>query len=144
MAGEPPRVRLADMADAKRENETIERHVPPRLDRTKKISDRGLAIALAIFELLKAARIARLQGENIGGRHDEPVAIELLDLLLAKPLDVEGIARHEMFQALHRLRRADEAAGSAAHDIGGPGLFINLADRRRAADRADLRKFIRL
>ena len=42
-----------------------------------------------------------------------------------------------MLQALDRLRRADEPAGAAAHDVGLAGLLVDLAQRRRAADRAD-------
>ena len=60
--------------------------------------------------------VARLQREDVGRRADQLLVVERLDLLLAQPLDVEGEPRHEMLQALLRLRRADEPAGAAAHD----------------------------
>ena len=68
-----------------------------------------------------------------------PVVEEDLDLLLAQALDVEGVARDEMLQALDRLRRADEAAGAAAHHVDLAGLLVDLAHGVAAADRADAR-----
>ena len=44
-----------------------------------------------------------------------------------------------MLQALDRLRRTDERAGAAAHDVRFAGLLVDLAQSRRAADRADSR-----
>ena len=68
------------------------------------------------------------------GRADQAFLEEQLDLLVAEPLDVEGVARAEMLETLDRLRRADEMAGAAAHDVGFAGLLVDLAQRRRAAD----------
>ena len=48
----------------------------------------------------------------------------------------------EMLQPLDRLRRADERAGAAAHDVGLAGLLVDLAQRRRTADRADVGKHV--
>ena len=84
-----------------------------------------------------ALAVARGEGEDVGGDLDQPLLEEQLDLLVAEPLDVEGVARAEMLEALDRLRGADEAAGAAAHDVGLAGLLVDLAQRRRAADRAD-------
>src|SRR5207244_355919 len=58
--------------------------------------------------------------------------------------DVEGVARHEMFQAFCPLRRADEAAGAAPDRIDFAGLLIDFAHRVAAADRTNLREFVRL
>ena len=49
-----------------------------------------------------------------------------------------------MLQALDRLRRTDKRSGAAAHDIRFAGLLVDLAQRRRAAARADMRKLIGL
>ncbi len=73
-----------------------------------------------------------------------PSCEEQLDLLVAEPLDVEGVARAEMLQPLDRLRCADEPAGAAAHDVRVAGLLVDLAQRRRAADRTDMREYVRL
>ena len=48
-----------------------------------------------------------------------------------------------MLEALDRLRGADQRAGAAAHDVGLPGLLVDLAQSRRSADRADVRKLVR-
>ena len=49
-----------------------------------------------------------------------------------------------MLEAFHRLRRADEPPRAAAHHIGLAGFLVDLAQRRRAADRADVRELIGL
>ncbi len=49
--------------------------------------------------------------------------------------------RDEVPQPLLRLRLADKAARAAAHNIGAAVVFL-LADRSRAADRTDMRKFV--
>ena len=48
-----------------------------------------------------------------------------------------------MAQPLHRLRRADQFAGAATAGILLAGLLVDLARRRRAADRTGMREFIR-
>ena len=59
-ASEMPRqhlgVGLADMADAEREDEAVERHAAPRLDGGEEVAHRGLAVALAV--VAAAARSA--------------------------------------------------------------------------------------
>ena len=82
--------------------------------------------------------IARLQRENVGRRADQTFGEKELDQLFAQSLDVEGVARREMLEALDRLRRTDERAGAAAHDVRFAGLLVDLAQSRRAADRAGL------
>ena len=52
--------------------------------------------------------VARLQREDVGGGLDQALLEEQLDLLVAEPLDVEGVARAEVLQALDRLRRTDQ------------------------------------
>ena len=56
--------------------------------------------------------------------------------LVAEPLDVEAVARHEMPQPLDRLRGADQAAGAA------PRHLPRLAHREAAADRAMVGKLV--
>ena len=79
-----------------------------------------------------------LQREDVGRLHDAALVVEQLDLLLAQPLDVEGVARHEMLEALLGLRRTDQPAGAAPHHVGAAGLLVGLAHRLAAARRADL------
>ncbi len=59
--------------------------------------------------LLLGARVAFLEREDIGRLLHQPPIEQRLHLLLAQALDVEGVARDEMAEPLHRLRRADRA-----------------------------------
>ena len=88
--------------------------------------------------VLGQARIALLQREDVGRLHDAALVVEQLDLLLAQPLDVEGVARHEMLEALLGLGRADEPAGAAAHHVGAAGALVDLAHGVAAAGGADV------
>ena len=85
------------------------------------------APALPRGELRARALVAGLKSEDVGRRLDQSVVVESFDVLLAEPLDVEGIARHEMLQALDPLRRADQSAGAAPDGILLAGIRIDLA-----------------
>ena len=121
----------------------FERDRAARLDGAKRLRAR-LAPALAVLEPLEAARVARLEREDVLRPRDQALGVELLDALLAQALDVEGVARDEMLQPLARLRRADEAAGAAAHRVLLAGARIDLAHRMAAAGRADGRERVGL
>ena len=55
----------------------------------------------ALGELRRlGAPVARCEREDVGRRLDQAVVVEELDLLVAEPLDVEGVARDEMLQPL--------------------------------------------
>ena len=84
------------------------------------------------------ARVAHSQREDVLRRLDEAVVVEGLDVLLAEPFDVESVARDEVLQALDALRRTDEAAGAAAHDVDLAGLLVHLAHGVAAAGGAEL------
>ncbi len=130
VARQQPRIGLADVADAERIDQPVERNLAPRVDGVEQVAHRDFAIAFAVGELLRGARVARLEREDVGRLHDQPVIEERLHLLLAEPLDVEGGARHEVAQPLDLLRRADQPAGAAAHRLP------LLAHRMAAAGRA--------
>ena len=115
------RRRLADLRDAERIDEAVERDAAPRVDRVDELLGARLAPALARLE------VRGIEPEDIRWRAHELVFPEGLHVLLAHALDVEGIARHEMLEPLDRLRRADEAAGAA------PRRFALLAHRKAAA-----------
>src|SRR5262245_59265557 len=68
---------------------------------------------------------------------DQAVFVERLDVLLTQPLNVEGIARDEMLEPLHPLRRADQPAGAAAGRVLLAGIGIDLPRSMAAAGRAD-------
>ena len=127
VAGESLGAALPDMADSEREDQTVERHLAAGVDRLEQLLHRCRAEPVAVFQLLQAAGIALGEREDIGRRGDQAVVIELLDLFVAQPFDVEGVARREMLEALDRLRRADQAAGAAPHDIRLARLFVDLA-----------------
>ena len=139
MARQAPRVGLADMADAKRIEEAVERNRPARVDGVEQIAGRSLAETFPFAQRRTALPVARLQRENVGRRADQALGKKELDQLLAQALDVEGVARHEMLEPLDRLRRTDERAGAAAHHVRFARLLVDLAQSRRAADRADRR-----
>ena len=94
MPRQQPRRRLADLRDAERIDEAVERDAPPLVDRARS-SLRGadLAPAFAAGELLG------LQAEDVAGLADQLVLPERGDVLLAHPLDVEAVARDEMLAA---------------------------------------------
>src|SRR5882762_4040590 len=97
------------MAHAQRIDEAFQRYPAPLLDGGKQIAHRGFAIAFDLFELELA--VALLQREDIR-RLPHPFLIEeVLQLLLAEPVDVEGSARHEQFQVLDLLVREETATG---------------------------------
>ena len=114
--------------------------VAARLDRREQLVRRGLGPALPRGELRARALVAGLKSEDVGRRLDQSVVVESLDMLLAEPLDVEGVARHEMLQALDPLRRADQSAGAAPDGILLAGIRVDLARGVAAAGWADIGK----
>ena len=92
----------------------------------------------ASFVVERLSRAAK--SEDVGRRLDQTVVVEGLDVLLAEALDIEGVARHEMLQALDPLRRADQPAGAAPDRILLAGDRVDLAHRMAAAGRADVGK----
>ena len=111
-AGEVARGDLADMADAEREEEAVERRRALRVDRRDQIvAPRSRPSARG-----RADRSLR-QPEDVGRRLEQAVAEEALDMDDAEPLDVERVAADEMAQPLDPLRRADQPAGAADVDL---------------------------
>src|SRR3546814_11201834 len=76
----------------------------------------------------------RDEAEDIAGGGDQAIVEEGLDVLTAEPLDVAGVARDEMAQALVALRLADEATGAAAHHFAFFALRLDAADRALVRD----------
>ena len=106
---------LADVPDAERIDEPLQRNLAPCRDGGKQIAHRGLA---ETFHLLQAvfcrlSRCARSQRENSAGFFTQSLLVEQLDLLLAETVDIEGAAGDEVLEMLHRLVRAGELAGAA-------------------------------
>src|SRR4029078_11148876 len=69
-----------------------------------------------------------------------PLLVEGLDVLLAQPFNVEGIARDEMFQPFDALGRTDKPARAAPHRGELAGHGFDLAPGVAATGRADFRK----
>ncbi len=149
--------RFADMADAQRIDETVERNVAARVDRGDQIFDHlvflvvvalrfdGLPLAFLGAPLRAQGRAMRAQGladefglfgqpENIGRLLDQSLLVEQLDIGAAEPFDVEGVAPDEMLEPFDRLRRADQPARAAAIDIHLAGLLVYFAHGMAAAD----------
>src|SRR6185437_4617614 len=134
MTRQAPGVSLADMADSERVEKAVKRDRAARLDGAEQVSRRCLAEALPFSQGRMALPVTFTKRENVGRRADQPLAEKELDQLFAQSLDVEGVARHEMLEALDRLGRTDERAGAAAHHVLFTGLLVDLAQGRRAAD----------
>ena len=128
------------MANAERIDEAVEADGPPRFDSAEELLRGGRAPPFPVGKLRGGAGVADLERENIRRRLDQAIVVEGLDVLLAESFDVEGVARHEVLQALDALRRADQPAGAAAHRIDFAGDRIHLAHRMAAASRTKIGK----
>ena len=82
--------------------------------------------------------------ENIAGAENHAPIIEKGDLLLPKPVDIEGFPGDKMNQSLLKLSRADEPARAPGPGFGLAGFWIDFPDRCRTAFRANCRKRERL
>ncbi len=149
MTGEQLGGGLADMADAERVDEAVERDRAALVDGVEQLLDADLAETVDILELgERRGLLPLLQREDIGRRADLQRLVlaleEEIDLLGAETLDIEGVARNEVLQVLGRLRSADEAAGAAGDGIELAGLLVALPHRMRPANRTRFRKHIGL
>lgn len=137
---------LADVTDAERVDEAVERNAAPFVDRRIELADADLAETVNILQLGQRLLLALLQREDIGRGADLQRRVvvfeEEVDLLRTEPFNIESVARNEVLQMLRRLRPADEATGAAAHRIHLAGLLVDLAHGMRTADRACLREFV--
>src|SRR6516225_5558732 len=84
---------------------------PALVDRGHQVASAELAPAFTFRDDLG------VEAENVARPADQPILPERGDVLFAQPFDIEAVARHEMPQALDRLRGADQAAGAAARDL---------------------------
>src|SRR3546814_9780408 len=98
------------MANAKGEDKTVEAEGATLLDGTHQVVHRGVAVAVFLAQV--GGMLLR-QPEDVGRLADPAPVVEGGDLLFADALDVEGIARDEMAQALHGLGRAADPAAAA-------------------------------
>ncbi len=111
----------------------------PRLDRPHEVARRQRAPAFPRGDL----RLPRGQAEDVGRAVQPAVVVEFRHRLLAQAVDVEGGAGDEMDQPLDHLRRADQAAGAAAHHLArrahgeaaADRAVVGEDERRRAAGR---------
>src|SRR3546814_20867121 len=67
---------LADMTYPEREQETVQRHLAPRVDGRDKIVDGGFGPAFPPDQLVAAA----FQAKDVGGRTNQPVPEKAFDL----------------------------------------------------------------
>ena len=116
------------MADAKREDETVESDAPPLVNRLEQLLDTCLAPTLAILQRCGRCLVAGFQCEDVMRPLDQFIGIEFGDDLVTQALNVEGIARGEMLQALDALRRADQPTGAAPYYVELAGAAF-LAER---------------
>src|SRR6185437_4762341 len=165
VAGQKPGVGFADVADAECIDETVKPDLAARVDGSDEVFDE-LALAFlfllrlgdgflaflgaafrALFGALFGQHLAELCGlfcklEDVGRFFQHSGLMQRFDVGAAETFDVERIAADEMFEALHNLRRTDEAASAAAVDIFLAGLLVHLAHGVAAAYRAFVRHVI--
>src|SRR6185369_16415956 len=91
--------------------------------------------AVQLFRMLR-------ETEDVGRLLQQALLEQRFDVDAAEALDIETGAGHEIAQAFHSLRRADQAAGAAAVDVFLTGLLVLLAHGVAAAERATCREFI--
>ena len=137
MACEPARIGLADMANPERKEEAVEGDGASCVDGGEEVVRRGLAEPFPFPQGRAALPVARLEGEDVGRRADEAFAKKSSICFSPSPSMSNALREHEVLEALDRLRRTDERPGAAAHDVRLAGLFVDLTQRRRAADGAD-------
>src|SRR6516225_1407157 len=104
MVRKVPCCNLADVANAEGINEALERHLAPRGNGIEELAHGNLTVAFQLLELY--GPVAHFQRKDIGRFLDPALRKEELDLLLAKPVDVERAPRGEMLEVLHLLVRA--------------------------------------
>jgi len=155
---EQARHRLAHMLDAERQDEAIERNRAARIDGGEKflrqrVIPRGRLLALRLRRLIAREMPAEHVVERVGAFFQledvrrllhQPGLVQELKELAAQSLDVEGIARGEMIEPLHDLRRARQRIGTTARGLQFAGLGIDLAHRVATADRTSVRHLVRL
>src|ERR1700730_5766920 len=99
VTGEQPCRRLADLGNAERVDEALERNPPALVDRRHQIASAEVAPALALGDH------RRVEPEDVAWLADQPILPKRGDVLFTEPVDVEAIARHEMLQPFDGLRR---------------------------------------
>ena len=109
VAREQPRRRLADLRDAERIDEAVERDAAAR-----RRSRRSACCALSSPQPSRSAMTRGIEAEDVAGLADQPVFPERGDVLVAEPFDVEAVARDEMPEPLDRLRRRRSARRCSA------------------------------
>src|ERR1700730_6653664 len=124
MRAEQPSRRLADLRNAESIDKALERNSPALVDGRHQVARAELAPAFALGDHLG------IEAEDVARLADQPVLPESGDVLLAEPLDIETMARHERPHPLDRLRGAYQPAGAA------PRHLARFAHREAAADRA--------
>ena len=134
-ASAPPKCRASASAVASPTS-----RMPERIEKTRQrgalcCADRRVQfLRRFLAHSLQRLDLAGLEAEQIG-RRLHPVALhQLIDELVAEPLDVERAARGEMPDLLLALCRTVSAAGAARDGL------IGFAHHRRAAHRTALRQ----
>ena len=130
IAREQFRRRFTDMGYAERQDETVERHLAPRIDGIEQVSGRNLAMPLALGKLLRCPRIAGLQREDVGGLLDPLLFVEQLDLLFARAAAPALKAAHGAIvstASIAGLGRAGSSLAYGATKAGVVSLTQNLA-----------------
>jgi hypothetical protein len=97
-------IAFADMADAEREDEAMQRDGPPRLDRREQVADRCRAEAFAILQLLLRVRASRFS------------SVKMSSICLSpSPSMSKALRETKCFSRSTACAGQIRAAGAAAH-----------------------------
>ena len=143
VAREAPRIGLADMADAERKEEAVERRVPPRFDRGEKIAHRSLAETFPFAQVgCGFARRACSVKMSAGVRISPSLKNSSISLS-PRPSMSKALREQKCFSPSTACAGQIELPVQRRTTSASPFSSIS-RKRRRAADRADLRKHIGL
>ena len=110
----------------------------PRLDRGEQVARRDLAEPLPFAQAAAAPWPSRAASVKMSAAIlISPSSKNSSICLSPSPSMSKALREQKCFSPSTACAGADEAAGAAAHDVALAGLLVDLAQRRRAADRAD-------
>ena len=135
-AGEQTRRRLADVADAEREDEAVERDIAPRRDGVEQLGCRLRPPALALLEPSLSLPSRASSVKMSSGDWISLSSKKAWMCFSPSPSMSKALRETKCFRRSTALGRADEAAGAAAHHVDLAGFFVGLAHGVAAADRA--------
>src|SRR6266446_3502013 len=115
------------MGNAERKDEAVERNLSPRVDGAEQFGGRLLAPAFARGDGLRTRSVSFLEQKDVGRFLQQAIFKKLGGRFFAEALDIEGVARGEVIEPLHGLRRTGERVDAAPRRFWLAGFRVDLA-----------------